>query len=301
MSREPRLLSLGSIIVDEIFQVPNFPPPNGDVIATKNYRLVGGGLNILVAARRLGLVSAYAGSHGRGPNSEAIRSALDAERIEVLNTAQTDRDSGICVTFLEPNGARTFVTSPGIESEPRYSDLVALKMHKDDFIYISGYDLIYPIAGPVIGKFLNDCVRDQRIIFDPGPLIAQIPDSLLRTLLQCSAITSCNEDEYQFLLDTNLLSEIGHDLVIRRGATGASAVTKLESVHLSAPKVDVVDTTGAGDTHVGAMIAELARGKPLAEAVSFANVCAAISVTRYGPATGPTLDEITRSGLNHSA
>ncbi len=297
MSSELRLLSLGSIIVDEIFQIPHFPPPSGDVIATNSYRLVGGGLNILVAAKRLGLSSAYAGSHGQGPNSEAIRSALTAESIEILNDPQSDRDSGICVTLLEPDGARTFVTCPGIESEPRYSDLAGLEMYQDDFIYVSGYDLVYPLAGPIIEKFLNDRVTDQRIVFDPGPLVAQIPDSLLTTLLQRSAITSCNEDEYQYLLTKELLGDFNHDLVIRRGPMGADVLTSMGSVYLPAPSVDVVDTTGAGDTHVGAMLAELARGEPLDRAVYFANVCAAISVTRYGPATGPTRDEVTQSGL----
>ena len=297
MPREPRLLSLGSIIVDEIFQIPYFPPPSGDVIASNNYRLVGGGLNILVAAKRLGLSSTYAGSHGQGPNSEAIRSALNAESIEILNSPQRDRDSGICITLLEPDGARTFVTSPGIESEPRYSDLAALEMRQDDFIYVSGYDLIYPIAGPIIGKFLSERVTDQRIVFDPGPLVAQIPDSLLTTLLRRSAVTSCNEDEYQFLLTKNLLGDINCDLVIRRGPMGADALTRIGSIHLPAPSVHVVDTTGAGDTHVGAMIAELARGEPLDRAIYFANVCAAISVTRYGPATGPTRIEVAQSGL----
>lgn len=260
--------------------------------------MVGGGLNILVAAKRLGLSSAYAGSHGEGPNSEAIRSALDAESIEILNSPQRDRDSGICITLLEPDGSRTFLTCPGIESEPRYSDLADLEMHQDDFIYVSGYDLIYPLAGPIIGRFLSDRVTHQRIIFDPGPLIAQIPDSLLTTLLRRSAVTSCNEDEYQFMLTKNVLSEIGNDLVIRRGPMGADVITRMGSVYLPAPSVQAVDTTGAGDTHVGAMLAELARGEPLDRAVHFANICAAISVTRYGPATGPTRNEVAHSGLN---
>lgn len=300
MARESRLISLASILIDDVLQIPHLPHRNGDVIASNNYRLVGGGLNILVAAKRLGLSSGYAGSHGQGTNSDAIRAALSSENIEILTSPQSERDSGICITFLEPDGARTFVTCPGIEAEPRYSDLADLELFEEDFIYISGYDLVYPLAGPVLEKFLRERVTNQRIIFDPGPLVAEIPNELLNLFLRRSAITSCNEDEHQFLISKDLLGDIGGALVTRSGSLGANALSGVELVHLPAPSVPVVDTTGAGDTHVGAMIAELALGESLEQAVYFANVCAAISVTRYGPATGPTRSEVAESGLFNS-
>ena len=300
MTREPRLISLASILVDDVFQLPHLPRRNGDVIASNNYRCVGGGFNILVSAKRLGLSSAYAGSHGQGSNSDAIRSALLAENIEVLTPPQGGRDSGTCLTLLEPDGARTFITYPGIESEPRYSELVGFELFEADFTYISGYDLVYPLAGPVIEKFLSERVTSQRIVFDPGPLVAEIPHQSLKSLLQCSAITSCNEDEYQFLVRSDLLGDVGGALVTRRGSLGANVISRIDHFDLPAPSVHVVDTTGAGDTHVGAMIAELALGESLERAVYFANVCAAISVTRYGPATGPTRIEVAKSGLYDS-
>ena len=300
MARESRLISLASILVDDVFHIPHLPHRNGDVIASNNYRLVGGGLNILVAAKRLGLSSGYAGSHGQGTNSDAIRSALITENIEILTSPQTERDSGICITFLEPDGARTFVTCPGIESEPKYSDLAELELFEEDFIYVSGYDLVYPLAGPVIEKFLIERVTSQRIFFDPGPLIAEIPNELLKNLLRRSAVTSCNEDEFQFLINNDLLGDVNGALVTRSGPLGAKALSGLGLVHLPAPSVHAIDTTGAGDTHVGAMIAELALGESLERAVYFANVCAAISVTRYGPATGPTRSEVAKSGLYDS-
>ena len=209
MARESRLISLASILIDDVLQIPHLPHRNGDVIASNNYRLVGGGLNILVAAKRLGLSSGYAGSHGQGTNSDAIRAALSSENIEILTSPQSERDSGICITFLEPDGARTFVTCPGIEAEPRYSDLADLELFEEDFIYISGYDLVYPLAGPVLEKFLRERVTNQRIIFDPGPLVAEIPNELLNLFLRRSAITSCNEDEHQFLISKDLLGDIG--------------------------------------------------------------------------------------------
>ena len=56
--------------------------------------------------------------------------------------------------------------------------------------------------------------------------------------------------------------------------------------------VEAVDTNGAGDTHTGVFLAALAAGAGPAEAVRLANAAAALSVTRHGPATGPTRAEL---------
>jgi len=58
--------------------------------------------------------------------------------------------------------------------------------------------------------------------------------------------------------------------------------------------VGTVDTSGAGDTHTGVFLAALAAGADEAEAVRRANAAAALSVTRRGPATGPTRAELAR-------
>jgi sugar/nucleoside kinase (ribokinase family) len=56
--------------------------------------------------------------------------------------------------------------------------------------------------------------------------------------------------------------------------------------------VDVIDTSGAGDTHTGTFIAALAHGSGAADAARTANAAAAMSVTRRGPATAPTAAEL---------
>jgi sugar/nucleoside kinase (ribokinase family) len=59
-------------------------------------------------------------------------------------------------------------------------------------------------------------------------------------------------------------------------------------------RVDVLDTTGAGDTHTGTFIAALARGAGALDAARTANAAAALSVTRRGPATAPSAAELAR-------
>jgi sugar/nucleoside kinase (ribokinase family) len=68
--------------------------------------------------------------------------------------------------------------------------------------------------------------------------------------------------------------------------------------HLLARRVEVVDTTGAGDAHTGTFMAALAAGVEPVEAANRANVAASIAVNRAGPATAPTSEELRRALAN---
>ena len=63
--------------------------------------------------------------------------------------------------------------------------------------------------------------------------------------------------------------------------------------------VDVVDTTGAGDTVNGALAVELARGRPLREAASFALVAAALSTRAGGARGGMPLRRDVEDAIEH--
>jgi sugar/nucleoside kinase (ribokinase family) len=64
-------------------------------------------------------------------------------------------------------------------------------------------------------------------------------------------------------------------------------------MHIPAPVVRAVDSTGAGDAHAGVFLAALADGLSPADAARRANAAAALAVTRPGPATSPTRAELT--------
>lgn len=71
---------------------------------------------------------------------------------------------------------------------------------------------------------------------------------------------------------------------------------------LTAPKVKVVDTTGAGDAFNGGLVTAMAEGKDIFEAAAFANALASISVTRMGTAPSmPTRQEIDQFIETHSS
>jgi sugar/nucleoside kinase (ribokinase family) len=299
-----RVISLGSILVDLAIELPWLPQRGADVLGTATRTQVGGGFNLAAAVARHGVRCVYGAPHGTGPYGDLVRVALAEEGIEVVGGRREGGDTGFCVTLVEPDGERTFVTVPGVEACLTPGDLATVSPTGADVVAVSGYDLAYPGSGPVLANWLASLPVNARIALDPGPLVQQIPAERLRPVLGRLFLITLNQREARLLggLDRGSGAELVEAvrrhpslaatavIVVREGplgchATGGALGDRI--VGIPAPKVDAVDTTGAGDAHTGVLLAELVSGVPAEEALAAANHAAAIAVTRPGSATAP--------------
>lgn len=123
-----------------------------------------------------------------------------------------------------------------------------------------------------------------------------------------TSATAASSLETASALASHLASQHGCDVVLRLGKQGcvvASAQNNprdlgkssnqqagQHTIVIPAPRVQAVDTNGAGDAHTGVLCGQLARGSTLTAAAERANIAAALAVTRSGPATAPTAGEI---------
>lgn len=288
-----RLVSTCSILVDLVLDLPELPGRGGDVLAEQVLMSAGGGMNVLAAASRLGLPSAYAGPHGTGPFGDRVRAALAEDTVTALLPPDPHRDTGYCITFVEPDGERTFVTVTGADGDADAAALASVELLPADAVFVSGYDLAYPAAGPVVAQWASQLPAGPLLVVDPGPLVADIDPARWRQVLPRTDVLTLNDREAQRLpaLEPWLPQ---HAVVVHRVGSDGAVVRFLGAgpLPVAAPKVDAVDTTGAGDTHVGAMLAALGHGLGWPAAVSIANHAAAYSVTIRGGAAGPTVTEL---------
>jgi sugar/nucleoside kinase (ribokinase family) len=308
-SRPQRLVFAGEAIVDVVMRVPALPPRGGDALATSAEILAGGGFNVMAAAARQGLPVRYAGGHGTGPWGDVVRAALAAEGIGLLRPPDPDRDTGFDVALVEPDAERTFVTRLGAEAVRGPGAWDAVPAGPGDAVYVSGYGLVPPESGPALGDWAAHLPSGVLLFVDPGPLVAQIPSVLLDQVLARCDWLSCNHREATVLAGTGLAGAPGDPaavagrllargaaggVLVRAGAAGCyvAELGSNDAVHVRAPQVDAVDTTGAGDAHAGVFLAALADGLSPVGAAARANAAAAFAVTRPGPATAPDRAEL---------
>jgi len=280
-----RLVHTGQVVVDLVMAVPALPPPGGDVLASSTNLLPGGGFNVMAAAARSGARVLYAGSHGIGGFGDLVRSALAAEGVELAHEPMSEVDTGIVVVLVDATVERTFATGTGAEGLLRAELLDRVTPKNDDVVYVSGYSWLHEINRAALVEWLPR-LPGSKILFDPGPLITDIDPGDLHDLLSTIDIVSCTARE------ADVLGELPPVAVIREGAKGCRVHENGRITDVPGFPVDVVDTTGAGDTHCGVLAAELLRGSTVLDAAVRANAAAALSVTRRGPATAPGREEI---------
>jgi sugar/nucleoside kinase (ribokinase family) len=303
-----RVVHTGQAIVDVVMQVREVPRPGEDVVARDHALEVGGGFNVIAAARREGADVLYAGGHGTGPFGDQVRAALAAEGVELLLERHPGLDSGFCVAIVDDDAERTFVSTLGAEGHVPLEALDGLEARAGDAVYVSGYSLLHPDNAAMLARALPRLSGTAQVVVDASPVIGDIPDDALAAVRRAATVWTVNEREAGILAGrvvgtdapsggreaaAALAEALGVVVLVRVGAGGCWVARPGTTPELvPGIEVEAVDTNGAGDAHTGVLCADLASGVPLLEAVRRANVAAGIAVTRRGPATSPTADEI---------
>ncbi|MER9927521.1 PfkB family carbohydrate kinase [Mesorhizobium sp. M0048] len=306
-----RLVHVGSAVVDYVYRIDALPAPGTEKTASSYARVAGGGFNMMVAASRTGMKVVFGGQLGSGPNGDFLHSAFNAEGISTMTPPSPMMDSGHCVALISSDAERTFVSWPGAESVLSLDMLAPVVVAADDWVFTSGYTLSYPGSRDALADWIEALPAGIPFVFDPTPVIADIPGSTLARVLARTTWLSCNMGEAAEIagqgdvkaLAARLLA--GHcpkadGVVIRSAAKGCHVRLADGSVQtIPGFEVDALDTNGAGDAHIGAFISALARGMPPFAAAHYANAAAAISVTRHGGSSAPTDYEI-QTFLSHA-
>ena len=301
-----RLIFTGGVIVDLVLHVGALPEPGGDTIASYAQVAAGGGYNVITAAGRDGLAVVFAGLYGTGPFGDIVAAALRDAGVEVIQPAVPDQDSGYCVALVDASAERTFVTVMGAEDRLGAAELDRIRVDAKDMVYVSGYSLTQPVGALALTSWLEGLPPSVRVISDPSPLIGDVDPDVLARVLRRTDVLSANAREARILTGLaepgpaarqllGLIAEAGQ-VVVRDGPAGCWLATRPEPdpIRVEGFEVEVVDTTGAGDTHVGVLAAALSRGLATVQAAVRANAAAALAVTRPGPGTAPTGAEIDR-------
>lgn len=280
-----RVVVLGSLNVDEVWQVARLPRPGETVLALDSQRYAGGkGGNQAVAAARAGARVRMVAAVGADEAGAAYRKRLEAWGIEAALTVVApgaadvgEVRTGRALITVDATGENAIVVDPGANGCLDESALDALADLGPGDVLLCQLEI--PL-GIVAAAVRQAAARGARIVVNCAPF-AVLPAEVVAA----ADPLVCNETEAAAFADLGLLPG---SWLVTFGAAGCSWDGE-QYVAPLVPAAEVVDTTGAGDAFCGALAAALARGATRAEAVAAAQAAGAEAVRRRGAQPDPEL------------
>ncbi|MDL9978434.1 ribokinase [Microbacterium candidum] len=281
------VMVLGSANADLVVEVPRRPSGGETLLGSDLHLFPGGkGANQAAAAARAGAATRFLGCVGRDAHADFLLQNLADAGVEVDGVRRGERPTGTAMILLTPDGENSIVVSPGAN----YSIDVAMAEELAP-AWLAADVLVLNLEVPletvvhVVGRAAAEGVRvllNAAPAAHLDPVVLQACDPLVVNEYEARIVLGSDREATFEELAADLLAAGARSVVITLGAAGA-VVGDADGVEVvPAHRVEVVDTTGAGDAFVGATACELARGANLRDAVRFATAMSAIAVTSKG-------------------
>lgn len=288
LSPKGKTLVFGSTVVDVVIKVPSLPTTAQDVnIISQHHQLGGCAYNVAHILQLAQVPHQLCSPVGCGVYGDFVARSLEERNIPIFARLQ-DTANGCCYCLVEPSGERTFLSHHGAEYLFRREWFTQQVLEEADSIYICGLELEEETS-PDLVAFLEEQGQFQ-IFFAPGPRITTIRKDFLNRIFALSPILHLNEQEACSFTGTESLQDAlfqlhertGNDVIVTQGAEGSSCFHHGKIHFVPSNKTRVVDTIGAGDAHIGTIIAGLHLGMELSQAIEIANAVSAAVVSVAG-------------------
>ena len=294
-----KTLVIGSAVCDVVIPVDHLPVRSEDINLYHQELSIGGcAFNVCDMLRHFGVPFIPFLPVGGGIYGRFVQENL-ARRGIVSACPSPDAENGCCYCLVEPDGERTFLCYHGAEylfEEEWFSGFEeSREAGQTDSVYVCGLE-VEETTGERILAFLERH-PEYRIFFAPSARICKIPDERMNRILDRHPVLHLNEEEALRFTRCQSVEQAGTWLRKRTGNTvlitcGAEGCLVFEQGETSAVRVAPFpvgnggDTIGAGDSHIGSVIALLHLGYGMVEAVRGANRVAAAVVSKKGANLG---------------
>ena len=285
MNKDISIAVIGSINLDIVATVKNFPLPGETVTNAMVNRFPGGkGANQALAAHRLGARVFLIGRVGNDPVAAEALFNLREEGVDISYCKPLDgHATGLALIVVNESGENQIVVAPGANAafDARHLELPATDA------------CIAQLEVPI--ETILKAARSSSNFFCLNAAPARpVPHELLEHV----DLLVVNEIEAEVL--GRELDKFNGLLASTFGAKGATLSRNGQQIaSANPPRVKVVDTTGAGDAFTAALTVALVSGMESQKALEHACVVGALATTRIGAQSSPTLMDIQRLATPH--
>jgi sugar/nucleoside kinase (ribokinase family) len=268
-------------MVDLVCEVPRLPASGEGVVITRSETALGGcAFNSATVIRQLGGQCTLCAPLGQGIYASFIIGELAKCGMAAL-PVPTNMDNGACTCLVEPGGERTMITTPGIERcfEPEWFEQIDAAAY--GYALASGFEISGPGGAAIIG-FL-EAHPGIELFYAPGPLVKDVgadKDGRINALKPVWHLNDLEALSYTGRASIEaagreICGRCGNVVIVTQGSKGAHAFVGDEHIFVPATPVVPVDTVGAGDAHLGALVAARSLGWGWERALRLANEVAA--------------------------
>lgn len=292
---------VGSLNVDLVARAAHLPLPGQTLIGHGFSKSHGGkGANQAVAAARLGARVAMIGCIGDDDHGRQLCDALQAEGVDVAAVSvDVATPSGVALIVVADDGENSIVVAPGANHRllPPQIDRWAGRIAAAAVVVLQ-----QEVPEATVLHVLRLARQGGALTVLNAAPVRPLPDTvyplvdwLVVNETEAAALAGVEVEQpaQAVRAATELLARGSGHVVVTLGAKGVVHAYAQGTVHHAARPVHAVDTTGAGDTFVGALAAALSLGEPPAVALQWGQAAAAVAVTRHGAqAAMPTRREL---------
>ncbi len=289
-SSKPRIAVVGSFNMDLVVRAPRRPNKGETLFGTEFGMFCGGkGFNQAIAAARLGAEVSMVGRVGADYFGDLFLSALAADHISVDGVVRdATHGTGVGLPVIGDDGDNSIIVVPRANMSMTIEDVdrVAGQIEQADVLLLQlEVPQVVSQHAAMIAKRAG-----AKVILNPAPAspldsaFYHVADAIIPNEQETLALTGVlpADDDSLRRAARVLLDSGAHIVILTLGERGAFLATTGEEALIDSFKVDVVDTTGAGDAFCGALVVGLARRESLRAAARFANAAAALSITKLG-------------------
>lgn len=289
------IFNVGSINADFVYRVANIPAPGETLAARAMQKGLGGkGANMSVAAALAGSQVAHIGAVG--PDGAWAVDRLRKSGVDVTAVAMVETPTAHAIINVDDQGENAIVIYPGANQELCEATVrKALNRARAGNWLVLQNETNLQAFSAKLGCDLGLRVAYAAAPFDAKAVAAVLPfvDFLILNELEAEQLRAATERSPMELPVA--------DVVVTLGAQGCRHYdTKAQIMRrFAAAKVTPVDSTGAGDTFTGYLLAGLDRGLQMSAAIDLASRAAGLMVTRLGTADViPSLAEVQAAGFD---
>ncbi len=297
-----RVLVISSANMDFVQRMAKVPAAGETVVTDCTYSYIPGGkgANSAVAFARLGADTVFCSRVGRDQNGAALRKIYEKEGIDTrFLIADEEYPTGLASILVEEDGMNRIIVYPGANNHIEENEIEEAFTTYPDCVFMQ-FEIPFDAVATAADYAYNQGIP---LFVDAGPVNAQVDLARLKKVeilspneTECEALTGIYPDSLENCLKACIrlgsMVELKY-VVLKLGRRGAFVYDGKYYHLVQGHKVNAVDTTAAGDVFSAALTYAYLKKGDILEATRFANLAAALSVTREGAFTSiPTLSEV---------